>query len=424
MNVKHNSWIGYRYGLTILALCGIIVVGTRSVGDVAFSQSTQGRVEEVRTGGNEDGGGDGNTINHSLRVDVVVTAIEDIKVKPGDTIRKGQVIAERVTARQQLNAQLQQIELSIEKVKGVIEPPLPRLREVLPIKKLPPANYVEEATAISTANIRRERAMSALEFYKRNGMQERVKVVEVDDASRLARDAIKDYQTQAQKINSIAAIEELPPEVTEHEIAILQNKRQDVDKAYNTLALKEAEASSARLSREERLRELQDNVLTASNELQMAIAKLDAAKTRRKQQEFEYSITLARQNSEQNTLNLEWHKAQRDWAETKRRRLIDIAQLSQKLADVKDKLSSLSVVLAPSDGKIVRVKVVKQEANGIRAVIVIAPNNSVINPLPPLPPSSSPLLTSPLPPPPQPSSSLSSSSSSSSVPAPDSRQQH
>ena len=86
-----------------------------------------------------------------LTVTVRVQEPEDLKVQEDDTIKAGQVIADRERERQRLTSQKQQLELSLQRLKtSSITPPTPP-RPVPVVKALPPVSFAEHQAAIEKA---------------------------------------------------------------------------------------------------------------------------------------------------------------------------------------------------------------------------------------------------------------------------------
>jgi biotin carboxyl carrier protein len=92
-----------------------------------------------------------STTPRILKFTVSLQSPDDLRVRPGDGVEAGDVLADRVQARAQLEAQRQRARLSLERIRSapVITPPPPR--PVPPVAPLPPVSYAEEAAAIEVA---------------------------------------------------------------------------------------------------------------------------------------------------------------------------------------------------------------------------------------------------------------------------------
>ena len=99
-----------------------------------------------------------------VKINLSVTAPEDLKVREGDTVSAGQVLADRDKERARLTAQREQIQLSLNKIEQteLLAPlkPLP----VPDVHELPPISYKEEEAAISAAELALEQAQRNYEL--------------------------------------------------------------------------------------------------------------------------------------------------------------------------------------------------------------------------------------------------------------------
>jgi len=82
-----------------------------------------------------------NTTRRRFKITVSLTSLDDLKVKQGDRVVKGQVVSDRTAARQQLEAKKRQLEIAIQRM-GL---PLPSMAE------LPEPDFAIEEAAIERA---------------------------------------------------------------------------------------------------------------------------------------------------------------------------------------------------------------------------------------------------------------------------------
>lgn len=73
-----------------------------------------------------------------LKLNITVTSPEDLKVREGDTVSAGQILADRDKERARLTAQREQIQLSLNKIEQteLLSPPKPL--PVPDVQELPP----------------------------------------------------------------------------------------------------------------------------------------------------------------------------------------------------------------------------------------------------------------------------------------------
>ena len=75
------------------------------------------------------------------KVKVTIDSLDDLKVKKGDKIIKGQVLSDRTAVRQQLEARKKQLEIAIKQMSLSLSP----------ITEIPPPNFAIEEAAIKAA---------------------------------------------------------------------------------------------------------------------------------------------------------------------------------------------------------------------------------------------------------------------------------
>lgn len=97
------------------------------------------------------------------KVDVTVALSdpEDLKVKPGDQLEKGEIISDMTRRRTQLERTKKQLDLSLEQLNLPIPEPLP----VVDVE-LPPPDLTMETEAIKQAQLALEQAQESVEFQK------------------------------------------------------------------------------------------------------------------------------------------------------------------------------------------------------------------------------------------------------------------
>jgi hypothetical protein len=101
--------------------------------------------------------------NTPRKVDVTVSLSdpEDLKVKPGDQLEKGEIISDMTRRRTQLERTKKQLDLSLEQLNLPIPEPLP-VADV----ELPPPDLTMETEAIKQAQLALEQAQESVAFQK------------------------------------------------------------------------------------------------------------------------------------------------------------------------------------------------------------------------------------------------------------------
>ena len=83
-----------------------------------------------------------------LNITVNVSEPEDLKVKEGEQIAKGEIIADRERERTRLRAQQKQLQLSLDRLKAASITPPAAPQAVPTVMALPPVSYLEHEAAV------------------------------------------------------------------------------------------------------------------------------------------------------------------------------------------------------------------------------------------------------------------------------------
>lgn len=106
------------------------------------------------------------TTTQPRRLAIAVTLADpsDLKVAEGDRLQVGDLIADRGRERQRLEAQKAQLQLTLSQIQSAtITEPLPP--DAVPqMVELPPANYLEQESAVELARLEWEAKLKELEF--------------------------------------------------------------------------------------------------------------------------------------------------------------------------------------------------------------------------------------------------------------------
>lgn len=236
-----------------------------------------------------------------LTITVSVTDPIDLKVKEGDDVEAGQLIADRTRERIRLESQKQQLELALQRLKtATITPPL-LPAQVPPITALPSTQYLEQEAAIERAKVAISQAERAI--------------------------ALKQ-----QEIAYLHSLDHLNPLILDHEQAQLDH--------------------------------LQSSHEAAVRDYQLAIGQLNTAQESRAYQEYEHSLDLARRVEAQNQAALEYQQQLAAYEQRLRDRDYQASQSQLKLDEVNNAIASLAVVKSPYAGRIRRIHWVGQGADG------------------------------------------------------------
>jgi hypothetical protein len=236
-----------------------------------------------------------------LTVTVRVQEPEDLKVKEEDTIKAGQVIADRERERTRLTSQKQQLQLSLQRLKtSTITPPTPP-QPVPVVKALPPISLAEHQAAIEKAKV----AIASVE---------------------------SEIELKQQEIAYLSELPSLDPIILEHE--------------------------------QVKLKELKQSHTEAVRDYQLAVGKLQSAKEGRAYQEYVASVNAAQRVEQYNQAQLNYQRQLAEYEQRFRDKQFQTAQIQGRLDDVANAIASLSQVKAPYGGTVRRIKWLGQSPDG------------------------------------------------------------
>lgn len=254
--------------------------------------------------------GDEPGSKRSVKIAIVLSRMEDLQVKEGDFIAKGQIIADRTKERAQLASEksllLQKIEkFSAPSIRALNRSPIP------PIANLPPPSFIEIHSEIQSKRLR------------------------VQEAERLARQ-------QQRKIDMLNALPpgDLPPETLKHELEEL---------AATQRKITEAEAA-----------------------ISQAEAKLSTAQVDRQQLEYTHSLKLSEISEREQQRELERNRQAQEYQKQERDREFQIAQLQTQLQSLDEKIKDVSAILSNHTGKIRKIRIAKQDNTGLHIDIQLS----------------------------------------------------
>lgn len=347
-----------------------------------------------------------------IKLNITVTSPEDLKVREGDTVSAGQTLADRDKERARLSAAKEQIELSLKKIEQTELLPPPKPLPVPEMVELPPNSYKEEEAAISAAQLALEQAtrnyelaMGTTPFITQQAT--------VGMAASKVEAAQREVELQQRKLDAIATLENLPPEVAAHETEQLKRKSSEYDQQQAQYNYAAAELENAKNQRTAQLQTLANEITKAQANVKLAQSKLDSAKTKRNYDEYNHSLNKARRAEESNQFAQNQVRQQQEYSQQQREREFQIAQLKAKLGEIDQQLGELSIVKSPYAGTIRRIKNVGQDNQNLQfEITLVIGGDAAISPRIPTPsisPSPNPITSPdnstvplPIPPPPIP----------------------
>jgi hypothetical protein len=256
-----------------------------------------------------------------LTIAVSVAQPDDLKVKEGQQLQAGDLIADRGRERTRLESQKSQLSLTLQRLKtATITQPLPPAA-IPAIAVLSQASYLEQEAAIAQAQSTVEQAEAAITL-------------------------------KQQEIDYLAQLANLDPIVMEHEQA--------------------------------RLAELKRQHTAAVRDYQLAMGKLDSAQSSQQYQQYRHSIDKAQRVESQNQTALEYQQQLASYEQRLRDRDYQVSQVQLKLDEVNNAIATLATVKAPYAGRVRRVKWLGQGPDGSLSaeVVLLLSSPSRANSLP------------------------------------------
>jgi hypothetical protein len=227
-------------------------------------------------------------------ISLALSSLADLKVREKDSVQVGQMLSDRALERQRLEAQLQQLQMQITKLKQPVAGP-PPVRSIPEVANLPSPSFLENVADIEGQKLKIEKA----------------------DQERL---------NQQRKLDQLEAIPaaELPPAVLPHE--------------------------------RERLKQRQQDYAQAQGELDLARARLSKAQDDRRYTEYLHSLEVSKRAIALQQAELQRQEQQQRMQDQERDRAFKLAQLMAQLQTLETQLTALSAVRSPYAGKVQRIK--------------------------------------------------------------------
>ncbi|MDJ0568583.1 MAG: hypothetical protein QNJ53_06005 [Pleurocapsa sp. MO_192.B19] len=236
-----------------------------------------------------------------LTITVKVSEPDDLKVSEGEQIEKGEIIADRERERTRLTAQQKQLQLSLDRLKAASITPPAAPQVVPPTLALPPISYLEQEAAVAKT----KSAIASIE---------------------------SELELKQEEISYLKGVKNLDPIILEHEQA--------------------------------KLKQLKLNHTAAVREYQLAMGKMQTAKSSRQYQEYQASINTARRVEEMNQARLNYQRQLSEYEQRLTDREFQVTQLQEKLNNVENAIATLAVIKSPYNGTVRRVSWLGQSADG------------------------------------------------------------
>lgn len=348
-----SSW---SFGVLALILFGSAMAQTQptAIPSTHPRQTTQSSVNHQTA----------NFMDHSLRLTVTVDNPSFLLVKEGAQVTVGDTITDNKLERDRLKQQRQSVELHIQNLESkTTQKPL-SLKLPPPVKSLPPANYAEEETTIAMAQLRFMQAQHVLEsrrpFLNADNPEHKAETEKALAVLQQKSQKVENQKQLLEMLKNEGMQANLNPEeradIIEHETVILQQLQNERKQAKADLGQAKGKLKTSGVEQQQQLQQLQLAVKSAQSELDLAKSRLSAAKTRRRQLEYDTSVKAIERSQQTTQLQQEYYREQQTYAQATRDRDYQLAQLNLSLSAIDDKLSQIPIVRSPKNGYIRRIK--------------------------------------------------------------------
>lgn len=300
-----------------------------------------------------------------LKITLSINDPNDLKVREGDRVVKGQILSDRDLERKRLSRERMATLITINKIEKT---PVPTLKIAPELRELPPVSFAIAESEIQQAELKFTQAQRNLQNALSYDPFITAKA-NIDKARAGIESASRAFQLQQRKLDAVNGLKGLPQEMLEHETEKLRQKQTEQETAQAQFDFYTAEYRQIESQRSQSIADLQSKVQLARADLEVTQARLRSAKESREAQEYEHRITLARRAEESN-------QAAIAVANQKLEREFKLSQLNEQLSGTEEKLNAIALVKSQYSGIIKKVKTQRQADNTITVLITLQPDSS------------------------------------------------
>jgi hypothetical protein len=300
-----------------------------------------------------------------LKITLSINDPNDLKVREGDRVTKGQILSDRDLERRRLSRERMATLITINKIEKT---PVPTLKLAPELRELPPVSFAIAESEIQQAELKFTQAQRNLQNALSYDPFITAKA-NIDKARAGIESASRAFQLQQRKLDAVNGLKGLPQEMLEHETEKLRQKQTEQETAQAQFDFYTAEYRQIESQRSQSIADLQSKVQLARADLEVTQARLRSAKESREAQEYEHRITLARRAEESN-------QAEIAVANQKLEREFKLSQLNEQLSGTEEKLNAIALVKSQYSGIIKKVKTQRQADNTITVLITLQPDSS------------------------------------------------
>lgn len=337
------------------AIASFIIMSGAAIAQTPALRGNETSVETF-TGTKKGVGEQTSNNDRTLRISLTVDDPSFLKVKEGQEVRQGDALIDNTLERQRLDRQRKGITLQIDNLKSKLLPKPFEPKTTPPLASLPPANFLEEESAIAQAKLRLQQAQSLLEsrrsLLNADDPQARAEAEKTEAAARIAVEKVREQEELIKSMQDLG----LESPVLRHEEAKLKQITSDGEQANSALDQAKGQLAASAINQHQELEKLEVSLQLVRSDLAMAESKLETARSNRKLLEYRASIESVQRVEQQNQSNLAYTRQLQEYAQQQRDRDYQLSQLQLSLAGIDDKISQIPVVRSPKSGYIRRVK--------------------------------------------------------------------
>jgi len=295
-----------------------------------------------------------------FKITLTLSSPQDLKVREGDLVREGQILADRDYERSRLTNQRREVLGAIAKIE---QTPQPIILPPPPLRNLPPISFAEEEAQIEAAELRFTQAQRIYQAAL-SGDPLVGEKAQIDYAETEVKDFYRKVELQQRKLDAVVQLKNLPPEIAVHETEKYKEMRSLWEKAQANWDFKKAQYKQVLQQRTGLVVDLGNKVELARSELELAQAKYRTAKERRANEEYQQRIELARRQEEanKNAIAASTQKLDREYK---------LAQLKDQTAQIEEQIAQLTQIKSPYNGRIKRIKTESQSNNNITVALTL-----------------------------------------------------
>lgn len=311
--------------------------------------------------------------NRPLNLTVSVDSPEFLLVKVGQEIKKGDVISDNSLERSRLDKQRKSLLLQINNLKTKTIPAPLSPKKPPTLVPLPNANFLEESSAIAQAQLKLQQAQEILQsrtqLLQTDNPEKRSNVENAESGMQQASEKVKEQEELLKNMQDMR----LDTPIIRHEEAKLKQLQSEMNQAQSALERERGSLAASAIASNQELQNLQVAVQIAQSNLQMAVSKLETAKSNRKLLEYRATIESAQRIEQENQFAISYSQQQQQYAQATRDRDYQLAQLQIQLSAIDDKLAQIPVVRSPRDGYVRKIKPWTGNNGKYTTIVTISP---------------------------------------------------